>query len=35
MIAEFAAVQRIPAIYQATMFAEAGGLMTARQALAA
>lgn len=28
MIAEFAAVQRIPAIYQATMFAEAGGLMT-------
>jgi hypothetical protein len=27
MIAEFAAVQRIPAIYQATMFAEAGGLM--------
>jgi putative ABC transport system substrate-binding protein len=28
MITDFAAVQRIPAIYQATMFAEADGLMT-------
>ncbi len=28
VIADFAAAQRLPAIYQATMFAEAGGLMT-------
>ena len=28
MIVEFAVAQRIPAMYQATMFAEAGGLMT-------